>query len=302
MNNTVSIIIPCYNAEKTIYNTINSIKESISNCDLPCNWELIIINDGSTDNTKSILEKTDNIMLINHKSNQSLSSARNTGIKNSTGNYIAFIDSDIEVSKKWFLEMLMVLEKNLNIIGVTGTLNPKSREQMSPLNKYLFSKHRGQQVINKNTDLNYKFFVFSNTIIRKSVLDEVGVFDENLMHYGGEDTELAIRINAKFPNKMRKLGAKSYHLTNKNLQRYLLNMFDYGRYNFPKIIQKHPNYKNDLGYTYINSFLGKIIFNYVTQFIINCLVKVIKHPLLIKFLVINSFIYGARLGLKKNLN
>ena len=65
----------------------------------------------------------------------------------------------------------------------------------------------------------------------------MGVFDENLMHYGGEDTELAIRINAKFPNKMRKLGAKSCHLTNKSLHHYLLNMFDYGRYNFPKIIQ-----------------------------------------------------------------
>ena len=299
MNNTISIIIPCYNAENTIHNTINSIKESVLSCGLDLNWELIVVNDGSTDSTKSILEKTGNITLLNHELNQSLSSARNTGIKNSIGTYIAFIDADIEVSKKWFLEMLTVLEENPNIIGVTGTLHPRPGEQISPLKKYLFSKHRGQQAFDKDLALNYKSFVFSNTIIRKVVFDEVGVFDENLNHYGGEDTELAIRINLKFPNELRKLPSKSNHLTNKSLHQYLSNMFDYGRYNFPKIIQKHPSYKNDLGYKYVNSFLGKIIFNRLTLFFINGLLGVIKHPLLIKFLVINSFVCGARLGTKK---
>tara|TARA_Y100001970_G_scaffold240089_1_gene302571 strand:+ start:589 stop:1491 length:903 start_codon:yes stop_codon:yes gene_type:complete len=299
MNKTISIIVPCYNSENTIFGTINAIKDSISDCTLDLRWEIIAINDGSTDNTKSILEKTENITLINHPSNQSLSSARNTGVKKSTGAYIAFIDADIKISKKWFLEMLTVLEKNLEVIGVTGTLVPWSEGQMSPLKKYLFSRYRGQQPVSKDSALNYKSFVFSNTIIRKTILDEVGVFDESLNHYGGEDTELAIRINSKFPNAMRKLKSKSVHLTNKSLQQYLNNMFDYGQHNFPKIIQKHPNYKNELGYKYVNSLLGKVIFNRLTVSCIKGLLNIIKHPLLIKFLVINSFICGARLGTKR---
>ena len=299
MKNTVSIIIPCHNVEHTIVNTINAIKESIMECDSSWSWEIVAINDGSEDNTQKILEKIKNITPINHKANRSLSCARNTGIKNSKGQYLAFIDADIVVSKKWFGEMLAVLTGENNIIGVTGTLKPQPDSKMSPLNKYLFSTYRGQQNVNKNTALNYKSFVFSNTIIKRSVLDEVGFFDESLKHYGGEDTELAIRIHAKFPSVMRKIKIDSYHITNKSLDQYLLGMFDYGKFNFPNIIKKHPAYKIDLGYKYVHSLMGKIIFNPVSQFCANGLLKIIPHPLLIKFLVINSFIKGAREGLSQ---
>ena len=59
--------------------------------------------------------------------------------------------------------------------------------------------------MNINTPLNYKFFVFSNTIIRRSVLNEIGLFDESLFKYGGEDTELSLRISKKYPTGLRKL-------------------------------------------------------------------------------------------------
>ena len=300
MKNTISIIVPCYNVEHTILNTINAVQQSISACQSDWDWEIIAVNDGSTDSTETILKKIEMIKLINHGSNRSLACARNTGIKNSAGAYIAFIDADIEVSKEWFLEVLKVLKNSPNIIGVTGTLTPQSNITMSALNQYLFSKYRGQQKVNKNICLNYKSFVFSNTIIKRSALDSVGFFDESLNRYGGEDTELAIRINEKFPSGMRKIKAESQHITNKSLNQYLLNMFDYGRFNFLKIINKHPSYKNDLGYQYVNSLLGKMLFNRLSKSFINCLLKVIKHPLLIKFLVINSFICGVRLGLKKS--
>ena len=299
MKNTVSIIIPCYNVEHTILNTVSAIKESIAAYNFDWSWEIIVINDGSVDNTQKILTNIENITLINHKSNQSLSSARNTGIKNSTGKYIAFIDADIKVERKWFSEMFSVLIGGNHIVGVTGTLKPPAASKMSPLNKYLFSTYRGQQNINRDTALNYKSFVFSNTIVQRSVLDEVGIFDEDLKHYGGEDTELAIRVYEKFPNGLRKIKAESQHITNKELDLYLLGMFDYGQFNFPTIIKKHPNYKTDLGYQYVHSLMGKIIFNPVSQFCANCLLKMIKHPLLIKFLAINSFIKGARKGLNR---
>lgn len=88
---TISIIIPAYNCEKTIRKCIDSIiKQSVSN------WELIVVNDGSSDNTRSICEEyVDNnrIFLIN-KDNGGVSSARNVGIDNAKGDYIIFVDSD----------------------------------------------------------------------------------------------------------------------------------------------------------------------------------------------------------------
>jgi len=92
INPLVSVIMPAYNAELFIRESIESvIKQTYSN------WELIIINDGSTDDTKSIVEeyvlRDHRIRLINQL-NKRLGAARNTGFKNATGFLLAFLDSD----------------------------------------------------------------------------------------------------------------------------------------------------------------------------------------------------------------
>ena len=298
MKKSISIVVPCYNVENTIFNTIKAIKTSIGKCCDGWDWEIVAVNDGSTDSTKIILSNISNITLINHERNKSLSSARNTGIYHSVGNYIAFIDADIEVSDGWFCDMLLELTMSPNIIGLTGTLRPKNLDN-SPLNQYLFSRYRGHQKPSKNTCLNYKSFVFSNTIIDKAVLDKVGFFDERLEHYGGEDTELAIRIHKLYPFGMKKSSSISYHITDKSLSDYLLNMYEYGRFNFPLIIRKHPNYKNDLGYFLCSPLFTILFFNFIVEKAVFALFKAIQHPLMIKFFVISSFVKGARRGIKR---
>ena len=298
VNKSISIVIPCYNVENTISNTIKAIKTSIRKCHTDWDWEIIAVNDGSNDSTRSILSKINNITLINHERNKSLSSARNTGIYQSVGNYIAFIDADIEVSDGWFCDMLLELTMSPNIVGLTGTLSPKNLNNISPLNQYLFSDYRGHRKSSKSTYLNYKSFVFSNTIVEKAVLDKTGFFDEGLKHYGGEDTELAIRIHKLYPFGMKKSSSFSFHITNKSLSDYLLSIYEYGRFNFPLIIHKHPNYKNDLGYFLCNPFFNNLFFNFVVEKAVSTLFRVMQHPLIIKFFVISSFIKGARRGLK----
>jgi glycosyltransferase involved in cell wall biosynthesis len=92
MSNLISIIIPCYNAEKYIADTIQSvINQTYSN------WELIIVNDGSTDNSKLIIEgflnDYPNIKLIN-KQNTGVSDSRNIGMSEAQGEFIALLDAD----------------------------------------------------------------------------------------------------------------------------------------------------------------------------------------------------------------
>lgn len=92
MNDLISIIIPVYNVEKYVEKCVNSaLKQTYQNL------EIILIDDGSTDNSGKICEKlssNDNRIKVFHKKNGGLSDARNYGIERATGNYIMFIDSD----------------------------------------------------------------------------------------------------------------------------------------------------------------------------------------------------------------
>lgn len=89
----VSIIMPAYNAEKNIEESIKSVLNQSYN-----NWELIVVNDCSTDNTGKILEelysKEDRIKIIHLERNAGVANARNIAMQNVTGRYIAFLDSD----------------------------------------------------------------------------------------------------------------------------------------------------------------------------------------------------------------
>lgn len=89
----VSIITPVYNAERFIKDTIDSVLNQTY-----VNWELILVNDCSSDSSVSIIEEytmvDERIKLVNLKENSGAAVARNTGIDSSTGRYIAFVDSD----------------------------------------------------------------------------------------------------------------------------------------------------------------------------------------------------------------
>jgi teichuronic acid biosynthesis glycosyltransferase TuaG len=90
-NELISIIIPVYNAEKFINETINTVLNQSYD-----NWELLLVNDCSTDNSIEIIKKCNDkrIKLINNDKNSGAAITRNNGIKNSNGRYICFLDAD----------------------------------------------------------------------------------------------------------------------------------------------------------------------------------------------------------------
>ncbi len=100
-NDLISVIVPCYNSEKTLQRTIDSIIAQTYT-----NWQLIIINDGSVDGSAKIIDSyTDKRILKITQQNSGISATRNNGIQKAEGKYIAFVDSDDEVSPD-FLENL----------------------------------------------------------------------------------------------------------------------------------------------------------------------------------------------------
>lgn len=110
---TISIIIPAYNAEKKLGECIESIEAQTYR-----NIEIIIINDGSKDNTKIICsekaDKYNNIIVINQE-NKGVSLTRNVGIDKATGDYIMFVDSDDFIEKNMLESMLKKNEYDLVI-------------------------------------------------------------------------------------------------------------------------------------------------------------------------------------------
>ena len=108
-NKLVSIIVPIYNSEHYLYECINSVIEQEYN-----NWELILVDDSSTDSSYHICEdycsKKSNIRLLKNKS-KGVSAARNLGIRNATGDYLVFLDSDDMLSKH-ALQLLVSMIEN----------------------------------------------------------------------------------------------------------------------------------------------------------------------------------------------
>lgn len=124
----VSIIVAAFNVEdyieKCILSLINQTYKSI---------EVIVVNDGSTDKTREIIEnikqKHQDIIIIN-KHNGGLSSARNEGLKIATGEYIAFVDGDDFVDEKMYEKMLINCEENCADISICGFIRVYSNRNI----------------------------------------------------------------------------------------------------------------------------------------------------------------------------
>jgi glycosyltransferase involved in cell wall biosynthesis len=98
MNIELSVVIPCYNEEQNLQNAVSQATQVMSKMDIP--YELIFVNDGSTDKTKEILEKyakEHKILFVNKEKNEGWGSGVLEGFKHGSGKYFAFIPADEQV-------------------------------------------------------------------------------------------------------------------------------------------------------------------------------------------------------------
>jgi glycosyltransferase involved in cell wall biosynthesis len=185
-----SIIIPSYNRGHILSETINSIIEQSHD-----DFEIILVDDGSTDNTKEIIEvlmKSENRLKYVYQNNSERSIARNNGIKNACGQYICFLDSD-DLFEKTHLENLYnsILDKS-SPIALFFT-DQKILEDISSTFKELPLSYHGEEV--------RSYFLKSSIVpgricIHNEIL-KTEQFDPKINIV--EDTDLWFRISCKFP-------------------------------------------------------------------------------------------------------
>jgi glycosyltransferase involved in cell wall biosynthesis len=193
-HNIVSVIMPAFNSEVYISEAIQSvIRQTYPH------WELIVVDDGSTDKTREIVDgymREDPRIRYIHQKNSGPAAARNRGIQASRGRYIAFLDSD----DIWYLDKL---EKQTDFLSshpgyvVYGGRNYIVKEGIGFVES-------GQIRLFKNFDSireNFEYILFhpnltitSTVIFEKSLLDKIGIFDES--PHICEDDNLFIRMAA----------------------------------------------------------------------------------------------------------
>lgn len=186
----VSVNIPTFNNEKYISETIESVLKQTYN-----DYELIIIDDGSTDKTAEIIKKyKDERIKYYFQKNKGIGAARNAAIEKSSGEYIAFLDHD----DLWFpkkLEKQMFLFESKPELGLVfcGTIFFNDKEDLYNIyNKY--KPPRG--MIFK--ELFHRYFLSLETVvIKKKVLDDIGLFCSHMMMV--EEYDLFLRISYKYP-------------------------------------------------------------------------------------------------------
>lgn len=174
-----SVVIPIYNSEKTIIQVLDSVRLQ-TRADLVD--EVILVNDGSTDNSEKIVQKyidehkEFNIIYIYQK-NKGPSAARNKGLIRASSEWIALLDSDDVWHKNKIEKQYRVIKENPEIVFLGAEKNFR----------ILFKKHSGLYKA-KITDLCWKSFPVTPSIVfRKSAIEKVGFFNENRKY--GEDIE-----------------------------------------------------------------------------------------------------------------
>ncbi|MBI5065425.1 glycosyltransferase [Candidatus Woesearchaeota archaeon] len=191
MTPKVSIIIPTYNRARLLETTLNSVFSQTYE-----NYEVLVIDDGSTDDTEKVLKKFKKIRYFKKK-NGGVSSARNLGIKNSKGNLIAFLDSD-DLWHEKKLEKTVKKFKNSNIalVYTNYLLFAKDDCAKKEIKVPFYGKKTYEKLLLGN------FIPNSSVVIRKKVLKKTGLFYEGFNCKASyEDWDLWLRIT-----KMRCTG------------------------------------------------------------------------------------------------
>ena len=184
----ISVIIPTYNRKSFLINAIDSVFNQTYK-----NLELIIIDDGSSDKTIEYIKKKYSKIKICKQSNKGVSSARNKGIKLSSNNWIAFLDSDDRWHPKKLENQINYLVKNSKY-KICHTDEIWIRRGVR-VNQHKKHKKYGGFIFDKCIDLCR--ISPSSVIIHKDVFNKVGLFNEKLPVC--EDYDLWLRITAKFP-------------------------------------------------------------------------------------------------------
>ena len=193
---TFSVIIPTYNRTSFVTKAIDSVlRQSFDD------YEIVVVDDGSTDKTRQALQRYGERITVLHQANSGVSAARNRGISNANGKWIAFLDSDDEWKENYLARQLEHIRSNPNVIAfITNAINihPGSVSHTHFTNTILkrFGVRtfvRIQRPFRAIMDhLEHSHWYLQSMAVRRDVLLRIGLFDTALTI--AEDLDVIARL------------------------------------------------------------------------------------------------------------
>jgi len=245
-----SVIVPAYNRAVLIDRTVKSI---LSQCH--DNWELIIIDDGSTDNTQEVVKSfNDSRIKYFYQNNAERSAARNNGISKANGEWICFLDSDDEYKSDHLFSINEFIEKEKPAPGLIATgMTIHNRETLKKKD-FLALKD------NVLCEIGEKFLIPTQVCVHRSILEKE-MFDIRFRLW--EDTHLWLRIAAQFP-----VYQIEEYTTIQNIHEEGTVVKGMKTVRFAEM-QQYIAAINDIQYNYRDLFINKLPENYFLDYIAN---------------------------------
>lgn len=249
----VSVIIPTFNRAHYLTQAIDSVLAQTYQ-----NFEIIVVDDGSTDDTAAVLKSYKASVNYFYQENQGPSAARNLGIEMSNGQYIAFLDSDdlwlpekLEVQRDYFKTNPEVGLVHADLLIMEDGLTPSV-----PRMRYLSQPRKSGYIL---PELFTENMILTPTVlVRRACFKVSGLFDTELR--GGEDHHLWLRIARHFSIDYidRPLGICRVHpnsLTQNTIPHYLEHLAA-----MEKLLQLHPEIVDEIGENVVRKGISRIVF------------------------------------------
>ncbi|MEN6309516.1 MAG: glycosyltransferase [Anaerohalosphaeraceae bacterium] len=200
MTNTIHItaVIPAYNAAEHIERAIQSVLAQTHPAD-----EVIVVNDGSTDNTSEFVRRFGNRVRLIEQANAGVSAARNAGIRAASGEWIAFLDADDEWLPGYLDAQILLLSRHIDLVWSVANYSTYSdtERRISPFVDPMEVRHKmnGNEIIPDYLSAFCQDWIghLDTTLVRKDVLGRAGCFDETLVC--AEDIDLWWKIAYLYP-------------------------------------------------------------------------------------------------------
>ncbi len=232
----VSVVVASYNGARTLRTCLESLQRLNYT-----NYEVILVDDGSTDETELIAKNFPYARYIRHQANQGLSVARNTGIQAATGEIVAFTDSDCRADEDWLYYLVGDL-LNSRFVGIGGH-NFLPLEDGWVASAVMMSPGGPAHVM--LTDRIAEHIPGCNMAFYKWALDEIGGFDP-IFRAAGDDVDICWRLQQRGYRIGFSPAGFVWHYRRSNVRAYLKQQHGYGEAE-ALLVRKHPEYFNSLG-------------------------------------------------------
>ncbi|MBI4043498.1 MAG: glycosyltransferase [Candidatus Diapherotrites archaeon] len=212
----VSVIVPCYNCAKTVPWTLDALKNQAYKA-----FEVILVDDCSTDKTLGLLEKS-RFKVVRHEKNKGSGAARNTGIRNSKGSILLFLDSDARADSTWIQGHVNGHLNGCTVVG--GSTRPLHNNFIGMADHYStwydFSP-------NAKRDEKRLQLASANLSVDRKAMQRVGGFREDLRN--NEDADICARMKKNGCELVFEPGLVIYHHDRETFRSFLRHHYNYGK-------------------------------------------------------------------------